>query len=169
MTFSAPYLKQTVAFIVKDHRREDFSSREAVRRLTALRIGVPNLPYYIDKVHRYLPHAELVVLKSVQEFFDTRGEELDALVYSAEAGSAWTLLYPAYSVAIPQPDILAAPLAYAMARGERDLADFLNLWIELKKEDRTIPLLYDYWILGKNAVPKQPRWSVLRNVLHWVK
>jgi Na+/H+-dicarboxylate symporter len=169
MGFSAPYLKQTVAFVVKDHRREEFSSREAVQRLTAPRIGVPNLPYYIDKVHRYLPHAELVVLKSIQEFFETRGEELDAFVYSAEAGSAWTLLHPAYSVAIPQPDILAAPLAYPVARGERELADFLNLWIELKKEDRTIPLLYDYWILGKNAVPKQPRWSVIRNVLHWVK
>ena len=68
-------------------------------------------------MHRYLPHAELVVLNSVQEFFDTRGEELDALVYSAEAGSAWTLLHPAYSVALPQPDILAVPLAYPMARG----------------------------------------------------
>jgi hypothetical protein len=29
--------------------------------------------------------------------------------------------------------------------------------------------LYDYWILGKNAVPKPPRWSVIRNVLHWVE
>jgi hypothetical protein len=28
--------------------------------------------------------------------------------------------------------------------------------------------LYDYWILGKNAVPTPPRWSVIRNVLHWV-
>ena len=47
--------------------------------------------------------------------------------------------------------------------------DFINLWIELKQEDKTIPSLYDYWILGKNAVPTPPRWSVVRNVLHWVK
>ena len=169
MAFSASYLDQTVALIVKDHRREDFSSREAIHRLKAPRIGVPNVPYYIDKVHRYLPQAELVVLNSIPEFFEKRGEELDALVFSAEAGSAWTLLYPAYTVAIPQPDVLTAPLAYPLARGDQEMVDFINLWIELKKKDKTITRLYDYWILGKHAVPEPPRWSVLRNVLHWVQ
>ena len=169
LAFSASYLDQTVALIVKTYRREEFSSREAIRRLKAPRIGVPNIPYYIDKVHRYLPQAELVVLNSIPEFFEGRGEELDALVFSAEAGSAWTLLYPAYSVAIPQPDVLAVPLAYPMAQGDPELVSFINAWIELKKKDKTIAALYDYWILGKNAVPKQPRWSVIRNVLHWVQ
>ena len=28
--------------------------------------------------------------------------------------------------------------------------------------------LYDRWILGKDAEQKEPRWSVIRNVLHWV-
>jgi Na+/H+-dicarboxylate symporter/ABC-type amino acid transport substrate-binding protein len=168
MGFSAPYLEQTVAFVVKDHRRDEFSSREAVRRLKAPRIGVPNLPYYIDKVHRYVPQAELVILKSVTEFFEQRGDELDAIVYSAEAGSAWSLRYPAFTVAIPQPDVLTGPAAYPLARGDQELAAFLNIWIELKKQDKTIAALYDYWILGKNAVPQRPRWSVVRNILHWV-
>ena len=79
------------------------------------------------------------------------------------------MLYPAYPVAIPQPDVLAASSAYAMAHSDQELVNFINLWIELKKEDKTIPSLYDYWILGKNAVPTPPRWSVVRNVLHWVK
>ena len=29
-------------------------------------------------------------------------------------------------------------------------------------------VLYDYWILGIGAEPVQPRWSVIRNVLHWI-
>ena len=49
------------------------------------------------------------------------------------------------------------------------MVDFINLWIELKKKDKTITRLYDYWILGKHAVPEPPRWSVLRNVLHWMQ
>jgi Na+/H+-dicarboxylate symporter/ABC-type amino acid transport substrate-binding protein len=169
MAFSEPYLDQTVAFVVKDHRREDFNSRAAVRHLQAPRIGVPDVPYYIDKVQRYLPQAKIEKMRSIREFFERRGDDLDALVYSAEAGSAWSLLYPAYTVAIPQPDVLTAPSAYPLPRRDRELADFINLWLELKKRDRTIQSLYDYWILGKNAVPPQPRWSVVRNVLHWVK
>ena len=56
-----------------------------------------------------------------------------------------------------------------MARGSQGLVDFMNIWIDLKQKDRTIQSLYDYWILGKNAVPTQPRWSVIRDVLHWVE
>jgi ABC-type amino acid transport substrate-binding protein len=110
-----------------------------------------------------------VTLNSVTEFFEQWGDKLDAFVFSAEAGSAWSLLHPAYTVAIPQPDVLTAPLAYPLARGDQEFAAFLNLWIELKKQDKTIPALYDYWILGKNAVPRERRWSLVRNVLHWVK
>ena len=60
-------------------------------------------------------------------------------------------------------------MAYQLPRGDRELVDFINIWLELKKRDGTIAALYDYWVLGKNAVPRQPRWSVIRNVLHWVQ
>jgi ABC-type amino acid transport substrate-binding protein len=81
--FSAPYMDLTGTFIVKDHRREEFSSRAALRRLQAPGIGLLNSPYYIDLVHRYLPQATLVPLNSITEFFEGRGEELDAFLSSA--------------------------------------------------------------------------------------
>jgi len=168
MTMSAPYMNQTLAFIVRDHRREQFSSRENVKNLQKLKLGVPNVPYYIAKVREYLPQAELVLLDSPREFFTRKADELDALVYSAEAGSAWTLIYPAFSVAVPQPDVLAIPLSYGMARGDSELADYVNTWVELKKNDQTIQALYDYWILGRSAAQQERRWSVIRNVLRWV-
>ena len=169
MALTQSYMSLTVAFIVKDHRREDFSSRARLRRLKAPRIGVPNVPYYVDKLRRYLPQAELVSLTSVKEFLEGESGDLDAMLYSAEAGAAWSLLYPAFTVALPQPDVLNGPIAYAAAKDNQKFINFLNHWIELKKQDRTIPRLYDYWILGKDAEPKMPRWSVLRNVLQWVK
>jgi hypothetical protein len=90
-------------------------------------------------------------------------------VYAAEAGSAWRLLSPASTVAIPQPGVLKGPVASPLPRGDRELADCINVWIAWKKCARTLDMLYEDWILGKNPVPKRPHWSVIRNVLHWVK
>jgi hypothetical protein len=55
-----------------------------------------------------------------------------------------------------------------MPRGDQELADYVNALINLKKRDGTFKKLYDYWILGQFAENKRPRWSVIRNVLHWV-
>src|SRR5439155_10779546 len=88
-SFSVPYTELTGAFVVKDHRREEFSSRAALRRRQALRIGAPNVPYYVDPLRGFLPQATIVTLNSAAEFFEGRGEELDALMFTAEAGSAW--------------------------------------------------------------------------------
>jgi len=168
VAYTRPYLEETFGFIVKDHRRNEFNSREAVQRLAAPRIGVPNIPYYIKKLREYLPRATLVPVASAKEFFQFDEAELDALAYPAEAGSAWSLLYPAYTVVIPHPDILSLPIAYPVASGDHDLVNFLNTWIELKKRDQSFDSAYDYWILGKNTQQTKPRWSAIRDVLHWV-
>jgi Na+/H+-dicarboxylate symporter/ABC-type amino acid transport substrate-binding protein len=166
MTMSAPYMNETFAFIVRDHRREEFSSRTSVKGQSRLKLGIVNAPYYVAKAREYLPQAQLVLMDSPREFFTRTSDDLDGLVYSAESGSAWTLMYPAFSIAVPQPDVLAVPLAYGVPRGDRELADFVNTWIDLKSKDQTIRALYDYWILGRSSVERPPRWSVMRDVLH---
>jgi hypothetical protein len=55
-----------------------------------------------------------------------------------------------------------------VARRDHDWAYFLNLWIELKRRDGTIDALYGHWILGKQVGKREPRWSIMRNVLGWV-
>jgi hypothetical protein len=70
--------------------------------------------------------------------------------------------------AIGQPGLLSVPLAYAVARGDPEVLDFVNAWIDLEQKDRTTERLHEYWILGRGAAEKQPRWSVIRDVLHWV-
>jgi Na+/H+-dicarboxylate symporter len=170
MTFSVSYLDMTLAFVVEDHRRDQFNRHAVLLGLEAPRIGVPaNLPYYTALARDIVPHAELVPVQSIRSFFENRQEPLDALILTAEAGSAWSLLYPNYTVAIPYPKVIAVPLAYPVALGDHDLVKYLNAWVELKQKDGTFKQVYDYWILGQNAVRKPPRWSVVRDVLHWVK
>jgi hypothetical protein len=109
-----------------DYVRSKFSSREAVKALVKPRIGVLNVQYYVDTLQSYLPQAEIVKLNSPGDFFEGRSEEFDALFLSAERGSVWTLIHPEFSVAIPQPDVLAAPRFrspwHAMQRASRSLS-----------------------------------------------
>jgi ABC-type amino acid transport substrate-binding protein len=79
-----------------------------------------------------------------------------------------TLLNPKYTVVVPEPGVVKIPLAYPVAKRDQGWAPFVNTWIELKRKDGTIEALYGHWILGRQAVKRQPRWSVIRNVLHWV-
>jgi Na+/H+-dicarboxylate symporter/ABC-type amino acid transport substrate-binding protein len=168
VTLSTPYTEMTLAFVVQDYRRAEFSDREALKELKAPKLAVLDVPYFISFVRDRLPNAELVTIKSAEEFFQPKGKTFDGFVYSAEAGSAWSLLYPEYTVVVPPPPI-KLPVSYAVARGNQELVDYVNALVELKKGDGTFKKLYDYWFLGQFAADKQPRWSVIRNVLHWVE
>ena len=168
VSLSAPYMEVTLAFVVRDHRRAEFGSYEALRKLKAPKLAIFDVPYFISFVHERLPNADLVPVESVADFFESKGKDLDGLIYTAEGGSAWTLLYPDYAVVVPPPPI-SVPLTYPTARGDQELIDYVNALKELKKRDGTLKRLYDYWVLGRFAVDKNPRWSVIRNVLHWVE
>jgi Na+/H+-dicarboxylate symporter len=169
MAFSESYSDQTLAFIMKDHRRAEFKTWNDIEMIDSSRIGIPDVGYFVSLVRRYLPEAQLVPLGSPREFFRGEVKNLDALILTAEAGSAWTLIYPDYSVVVPLPDPIAFPIAYPLARDDREMVDFMNHWLELKKKDKTIARIYDHWILGKGADKQEPRWSVIRNVLHWTE
>lgn len=164
---SAPYLEVTLAFVVQDYRRGEYSSREALQKLKAPQLAILDVPYFISFVRERLPKAQLVLVNSANEFFESKGKALDGFIYTAEEGSAWSLLYPEYTVVVPPPPV-SIPLTYPTARADQELVDYVNALIDLKKRDGTVKKLYDYWVLGRFAANKQPRWSVIRDVLHWV-
>ena len=167
--FSAAYLDETLAFVVPDYRRGEFSSWENIQSAPSLRLAVPRSAYYADTIRRRLPRAELVPFDGVEAMFQPQTPPIDALVLTAERGSAYTLLHPEYSVAVPKPQPLKVPLAYIVAGKDQALATAIDTWIDLKRKDGTIDELFAYWILGRDAEPHHPRWSVLDNVLHWGK
>jgi Na+/H+-dicarboxylate symporter len=164
--FSESYLDETLAFVVPDHRASEFAEWNRVRAMGALRVGVPRAPYFIRRIREELPDVEVVPIDGMEDMFKPHAPPIDAFVATAERGSAYTLLHPAYTVVVPKPRPLKVPLAYVVAGRDRDMAALLNTWIELKRKDGTLEELFAHWILGQNVAPKRPRWSVLRDVLH---
>jgi hypothetical protein len=166
---SDAYLDETVALVVRDHLRDQFGSWAQIRGRRPLTIAVPDLPYYVRKIDELLPQATLTVQADVAAWFATGGAGSDALAFPAERGSAWTLRFPAFSVVVPGPDPIKVPLAYPIGRSDAALARVVNTWISLKRKDGTFDAAYRHWILGQDATPHRPRWSIIRDVLHWVE
>jgi Na+/H+-dicarboxylate symporter len=168
--FSDPYLSETLAFLVPDARREDFATPARLRRLDAPRIGIPRgASSFTPGLEELLPQATAVPMTRSDDAYLRDGlDGLDAILFAAERGSAWTLLYPAYSIAVPRP-VVRLPLAIPVADGDPALTEYLNAWLSVRKEDRTIQRLYDYWVLGREEKPRKHRWSVIRDVLGWVE
>jgi len=167
---SSPYFTGTVGVVVRDERRGEFASVEALRRRRGLKVGIPldtrQLAFSID---RYFggADAEFVVFKSAGEFFAGGQSGVDAFLMPAEGGAAFTLLHPEFAVVVPQPDPVRLPYAFGLAPDAERMADAVNEWIVFAQSEGMVQRAYDYWVLGRGAEDRRPRWSILRNVLGW--
>jgi Na+/H+-dicarboxylate symporter len=168
MSFSDAYLYTNWAFVVEDHLRDQFASLENTQNMPGLTIGVSTGADAAFDVEREWPNAKAVKLESISEFFVSGQENVDCLLVSAEAGSAWTLLHPEFQVVVPKPRLAVQPMGIPVAGGDQDLLNYLNSWIDVAKKHKLIDELHDHWILGRGAEEKQPRWSIIRDVLGWI-
>jgi ABC-type amino acid transport substrate-binding protein len=169
MKFTDPVVTVHLAFVVPDGKKDEFVKLNTVRKIDGLKVAVFNNTALVTVARQLLPRATIVPIDSQEEYF--AGGKADALMISAEEGYTMTLKYPFYDVAIIEPyDSYQKIYAYPIARNSSEsylLA--LNYWILMEKDYGMLEKKYDYWILGKIPGVVEPRWSIVRNVLHWVK
>ncbi len=168
MDFTETVDNYTLAFLVQDKFREQFTRWQALQPRSNLKIGVlanSDIQYYRAKLMGLLPNAKFVDVDSYESFLEDENAVAAGMVTFAESGAAWTILYPDFSIAIPKP-VVAIPSAYGLPRGETTFKGIVNAWIQLKQQDGTIHTLYDYWIQGKTESAEPPRWSILNHLLN---
>ena len=115
-----------------------------------------------------MEHLEIVPFKSERAFFESGGAGVDALLTTAESGSAWTLLHPSFAAVVPSDRIITGPLVYPIGGRDTALKAYVDHWILIKEGDGSLKRAYDYWILGRTGKLRRPRWSVIRDVLGWI-
>jgi Na+/H+-dicarboxylate symporter/ABC-type amino acid transport substrate-binding protein len=172
LMFSDTYLYGTLGFLVKDHRVDEFMSIDAIENQKKTVIGVADFPYYIKMLKKYLPDVELELIESSDKLIELLKSGRDtphAFLLPLEDASALSIIFPTYNPIAPKSAIIRIPFAFAVPYREESLQRSVNVWIELVKSNRMVDDLYDYWILGKGAEIKEPRWSIIRDVLGWVE
>ncbi|MCX2980373.1 cation:dicarboxylase symporter family transporter [Halieaceae bacterium IMCC14734] len=166
-TYSASYLDLKLAFVIPDHERGLFklSSEELAEK--EIRVALVSSQYFLPRLKKILPRVEVIQLESAEEFFSSEQPPADALLLTAEEGSAYSFRYPGYTTILPTTPV-GIPAAYALPRNNSEWTRFVDNWVDLKRKDGTVDDLYQYWMKGGAAAPRQPRWSVIRDVLGWV-
>lgn len=167
MKFTDPTVTVHLAFVVPDGKKGKFVNLADVKKMDGLSVAVYNNTALVRVARSLLPLATIVPIDSREEFFEEG--RADALMISAEEGYTLTLQYPFFDVAIIEPyDSYQMMYAYPVARDSSEsylLA--LNYWIRMERDYGRLDKKYDYWVLGNIPGTAGPRWSVLRNVLHW--
>jgi ABC-type amino acid transport substrate-binding protein len=174
LRLSQPYMDATIGLLVRDQRRHEFESVEQIRSHDRLALGVvgalaehqvgENLALELlgDTSHTIVP------LNSLEDVPAPANASLDAILTLAEAGMAWSLLHPQYSVVIPRPTPFRRPLAFGLAANAGRLGDFVDAWVTMQQARGNVSRAYEYWVLGKGTERREPRWSIARDVLGWI-
>jgi ABC-type amino acid transport substrate-binding protein len=168
MMLADPEFDLSVAIVCSDYRRRKFRSVAEIRRREGLRIAALEGSLFAEALPEALPQATLVPIRRERDFFDGT-VAADALVTSAEAGSAWSVLRPGFAVIAPDDLSVSVPIVYPVGGGDQAFRDYLERWFKLMRRTHRSDRIYDYWILGKGVERAGPRWSVIRDVLGWIE
>lgn len=163
--FTESYETATVAVMVPDHRRRDFTTWDQIESDQGIRLGL----VYQDNTEAAIttfPNIDFVTLESYQEFFDGKHPTLDGIVISAEEGAAWSIFHPEYAVAVPSP-VFRRPVAMAFRSEDVAWGRMLDQWMKVEKIDGGMDKLRNYWLQGGGVQQRAPRWSIVRDVLGW--
>lgn len=151
-TLTMPYSQQSLAFIVKDKRRAEFTSWPNIITNKQLTIGIPETFFYKKAVERNFIYNDAWEISTPRLFFQEKYQHIDGMLFGAPAASAWTLLHPEYTVVVPKPVLPPLAMAFPINHNDQAFELFMRNWIEMKQKSRTIDQIFDYWISNQKSL-----------------
>jgi hypothetical protein len=147
--------------------KKKFSSLDEIQSNPNLRIAVLKGSSYESVAHELFPDQKIIYLDSYSAFNPTIA---DGILWEEQQAISWSLGKQNIRVIFPSPSIGVDSVAYALNAASPKFLNYLNQWLALKNSENFSTKQYDLWIDGKTeiAAPFEARWSIIRNVLHWI-
>jgi proton glutamate symport protein len=177
MEFPYPYYENNNALIVPRSRKKEFLNLKELQNKKNLKLGAGGAQVEIARKH--FPNAEVFSVLAKEELLEDRfarfvwtealtKKEIDGVLWSETNAIIWCLSHPQF-VAISYGDKLGTNyFGYPVRKHATDFGFFLNNWLALKEQSGFHKAMQSYWIDGIAPGGKPPRWSIIRNVLHWI-
>jgi|GEM_PF-3194477 len=143
-----PYTSQQLAFVVKKERRTEFTNWLSSIDREEIVVGVPEAFYYKNRIAKTFTKATAWEISSPRLFFKGERHTIDAMLFGAPAASAWTLIYPEYTVVVPKPRLPSLQMAFPINKEDTAFENFMRSWLNSKIQNKTVDSFFDYWIEG---------------------
>ncbi len=167
---SGSYFDTVIGLAVLDQDRYKFRTIDELRKRGKLKLGRSAEDLGLEQIVKSrLTSVELTIveLPSARDYFNGSRSDLDGMIMLASSASAWTLLYPNYTVVVPQPNMVRLPVGIATRQADWELSLFIDQWLVIEQSRGALERAYSYWVLGQGVEKKQARWSIKRDVLGW--
>lgn len=162
MQFTFPYLEDDNVLVVPRAKKNQFLRLKDARADTTLKIGAGGAQIEIAK--RNFPNAQIIDILSMSLLLNG---EIDALLWSETSAVTWCLSHPDFVVIEYGNQIGKSFFGYPIRQHATDFGFFLNNWLTLKEQSGFKKEMEAYWIHGILPGKREPRWSILRNVLRY--
>jgi Na+/H+-dicarboxylate symporter/ABC-type amino acid transport substrate-binding protein len=166
-TFSNSYMDETLGLVVADYDRNNFAGYAQILDLPSLKIAATSYRFNEGSGQKAFPDANIVEIQNPRDFFNGKYPDINAMLYTAEAASAWTLIYPNWTVVVPKGLNIKNPVAYILPQSAMRWQKFVDTWLVYRANSSLVDNAYQFWILGKSKQNKVPRWSFAHDVLGW--
>jgi proton glutamate symport protein len=167
LVFAEPYLEAKIVFVLGSGNRKIYSSIEAINNNPDVRIIVFKGSSFESFARCYFPNKEIISITDYETFKTTYADDL--LLWEEQEAISWVMRHRGFTLFIPNPSIGVDTLGYAIRPNSERFLNYLNQWLRLKKNEGFTKSQYDLWVLGQteSATKAEPRWSIIRDVLHW--
>jgi proton glutamate symport protein len=166
VTVSKPYLQSPLALIVRSDRAHRFLDGPKIKGQRGLKIATFKSDILEPMARTLFPQAEVIIVPDYGTLL--RDESIDAALWTLEQARAWAAANPGFSAVVPSDFGPPFLIAYLMPPNSTELANFINQWLDLQRAKGFEQRLKEYWLEGEPRRDDRPRWSIIRNVLHWV-
>lgn len=163
---SRAYEQERLGFLVPDYARSRYASLEAIQN-EHLRIGVPAIDDIAPLIRQQLSGATFIRFRSIDAVVDAISKTIDAAVLPIDRAFYFSRINPELSAVLPIETTSSVMLGYGLPTGELGLRNVVDAWIEVKRGQGEFASAHAYWIRGEGLRPRQPRWSIARNLLGW--
>jgi ABC-type amino acid transport substrate-binding protein len=165
LSASMSYYQSPVALLVPTARAQEFDALDKILAMHGLRLVMSVDPVLHPIWQRLFPNAKITMVADYGSPPDF--SKVDAAVWTLEQAAAFARSHPGITAVMPQGLSNPFLLTYLMPPGSEVMVHFVNYWLELRQADGMRAREEDYWIRGRPRAGAAPRWSIVRNVLHW--